>query len=65
MYNIEVHTKDGKMIMHQEYQVFEFEQFDAGGYIFFQKKVIKNDGHVNKSIKYPLAAIRGFTVERI
>lgn len=65
MHSIEVTTKDGKMILHQEYQVFEFEQFDEGGYIFFQKNIIRNGGQVNKSVKYPLASIRGFTVELV
>lgn len=65
MYNIEVQTKDGKMILHQEYQVFEFEQFEEGGHIFFQKMTIRNGGRVNKSVKYPLAGIRGFTVELV
>lgn len=65
MHNIEVTTKDGKMILHQEYQVFEYEQFDEGGYIFFQKNIIRNGGRISKSVKYPLAGIRGFTVELV
>lgn len=65
MYNIEVQTKDGKIILHREYQVFEFEQFESGGFIYFQKKIIENDGHVNKSVKYPLASIKGFTVTQV